>query len=108
MKLTDLDPQFLKRLDANSWQNVDNKAEATGIRFLCPKCFKANNGSTGTHSIICWDPTVPQDTRPTPGRWSMDGSSFDDLTLRAGSSSIKLEGGCEAHFYITNGEIISA
>lgn len=109
MKLTELEPRFLKHTTGESfWRSVDNKSDANGISFLCPKCYKANNGPTGTHSVICWDPTVSQDIGPKPGRWNMEGTGFDDLTLKAGSSSVKLEGGCEAHFYITNGEIIGA
>lgn len=75
--------------------------------FVCPKCFAANDHKRpGVHSIICWDPSVPQTVFPNPGRWELVGDSFENLTLRAGSSSILLTGpGCQAHFFITNGEI---
>jgi hypothetical protein len=105
MLLSDLEPQFLKREDNHRFQCVATLAEADGIKFLCPKCFTANNGAIGTHGVICWSPSVPQDTRPTPGRWEMQGTGIDDLTLVAGSSSVALKGGCEAHFFVRNGAI---
>jgi hypothetical protein len=76
------------------------------VRFLCPKCFATNGGARGTHSVICWSPGVPQEMRPGPGRWQLQGTSLDDLTLVAASSSVKLEGGCEAHFFVRNGAIV--
>jgi hypothetical protein len=85
---------------------VDTLAESDGILFLCPKCFVANGGKVGTHSVICWRPRIAPDVDPKPGRWEFEGTSLNDLTLRAGSSSILLTGqGCQAHFHITNGEI---
>lgn len=109
MKLTELDPHFLKVLDPThyQWEGIQ-KADADGIAFLCPKCFSANGGPVGTHSVICWRPNVPQTIGPMPGRWEMDGTGFDDLTLRAGSSSVQLLGGCNAHFFIKNGGIEGA
>jgi hypothetical protein len=104
VKLTELEPQFL-RFGAGTYAHADAIADADGIVFLCPKCFAANGGSIGTHSIICWQPgRVPDDARPGPGRWNFLGTGLDDLTLRAGSSSILLEGGCNWHGYIENGE----
>jgi hypothetical protein len=93
---------------ARTRQRVDamHPAKADGIIFLCPKCFAANGGPTGTHSVICWQPKIPKKIKPGPGRWSFEGTSFDDLTLVAGSSSIHLTGkGCGAHFFIRNGMI---
>lgn len=106
MKLIDLDAKFLKRDDSHHFRFVDMLAEADGLEFLCPKCFVTNAGPVGTHAVICWSPSVPQDTSPTPGRWEMHGSCLADLTLVAGSSSVLLHGGCNAHFFVRNGEII--
>jgi hypothetical protein len=106
MKLTELDPKFLKRVDDHNFNETDLISEADGIMFLCPVCFKNNNGSKGTHSIICWQPHVPQTTNPIPGRWNFLGTGYDDLELQAGSSSIFLEkADCAAHFFIRNGQI---
>ena len=124
MKLLELEPQFRRREirpccvgapgcnvvsehTQHEWHvAVDGIAEADGIDFLCPKCFAANGGNVGTHHVICWRPRVPADVCPKPGRWEFGGTGYGDLTLTAGSSSILLMGGCCAHFWITNGEIV--
>lgn len=105
MRLSELEAQFLKRDDSRHFRFVATLAEADGVEFLCPKCFQANGGPIGTHAVICWAPSVPQDTSPTPGRWEMRGTCVDDLTLVAGSSSVLLKGGCAAHFFVRNGAI---
>lgn len=87
------------------YEPVDSIAAADGIMLLCPKCFLNYGGSIGTHSIVCWRPHVPPHVDPKPGRWEMRGTSIDDLTLVAGSSSVALTGGCAAHFFIENGAI---
>ena len=106
MRLRELDAEFIKRIDAQHFEFVDALAEADGIKFLCPKCFAENKGPIGAHAVICWSPSVPQDTRPTPGRWTMQGTSIDDLTLVAGSSSVAILGGCKAHFFVRAGAIV--
>lgn len=105
LTLEQLNAKFLKRTSSHSFKNVDTIAEADGVQFLCPKCFVANKGAIGTHSVICWSPSVPQDTQPTPGRWSLIGTGIKDLTLQAGSSSVQLTSGCGAHFFVQCGEI---
>lgn len=109
MRLTELEPEFLKREAPDRWQCEGvSKAEADGVLFLCPVCLVAKGGRVGCHAVICWQPNVPQDTSPTGGRWRMEGTGFDDLTLVAGSSSVQIVGGCNAHFYVRNGEIVGA
>lgn len=94
-------------MDTSSYSKVDTPAEADGIMFLCPQCYKdKGNTSVGVHSIICWNPSVPQSMNPKPGRWNLLGTSIEDLTLQNGSSSVALTGGCNAHFWINNGEIV--
>jgi hypothetical protein len=147
MRLTDLEPQWLHRNNSHSFTLTQGceppltLSTADGLLFLCPVCATWNAqefagrddlgcppSHYGTHSIICWQPHVPQDTSPTPGRWTFHGTSFNDLTLTAGSSSIFLttpnddvcprcqrKGAsrdtickfcpCRAHFHITDGEI---
>jgi hypothetical protein len=108
MRLLDLDPVFLKRNSDESHTMGVAFAEADGVMFLCPICFKANAGRVGTHQIICWRPHVPQTTNPVPGRWEFEGTGFDDLTLVAGSSSILLLSGCRWHGYVRGGEVTNA
>lgn len=108
MKFIELKPQWLKRDDDSHFRYVSDISEADGVLFLCPVCFQANGGPVGTHRIMCWQPHVPQTTSPTPGRWAFQGTTFDDLTLVAGSSSVLLNGGCNAHFFIRNGEVVMA
>lgn len=105
MKLSELEPTFLKSTGDLTHRQIDDIKEADGIMFLCPVCFAKNNGPVGTHSIICWQPHVPQDIHPKPGRWKLVGTGYHDLSLVAGSSSIALTGGCNAHFFIRNGNI---
>lgn len=106
MKLVDLEPAFLKILDEKTvrFEGV-TMAEADGIAFLCPKCYAANGGRVGTHQVWCWRPHVPQTVSPQPGRWEFTGTGFSDLSLVAGSSSVKLIGGCEWHGFVQNGEV---
>ncbi len=104
--LRELDAQLLKHSMTDTWHHVDIVAEADGVRFLCPVCFDKNSGPVGTHSVVCWAPSVPLKFSPGPGRWNLVGTSIDDLSLVAGSSSVKLTGGCEAHFNVTNGRVV--
>lgn len=101
------DEDFEERTGPHTYLiNVDTVAEADGVIFLCPKCFTANGGSVGTHSVICWRPHVPQTEDPKPGRWEFQGTGLADLTLVAGSSSVLLQGGCNAHFFVRASEIV--
>ncbi len=87
-------------------------SQAQGVCFLCPKCFEANGGGIGTHVVICWfyGKGVPDSETPGPGRWTVEGTGFADLTLGAnphsgGRASIQLEGGCRWHGHVINGNI---
>ena len=126
IRLVDLDPQFmrreLKQVDptvfvdgvlhpsgtAEYWPKVDRLEDAHGIRFLCPKCFEANGGAVGTHSVICWfEDRVPDDVQLGPGRWKPTGTGFEDLSFVPGkrSNSVLLIGGCAWHGFVTNGAV---
>lgn len=110
MKLTELEPSFLliSEQDENTYQMVDNIAEAQGVSFLCPKCMADRGGKPPIHSIICWfdGRGVPNELHPKPGRWNPSGHGYTDLTfVGPGATSVLLAGGCQAHFHIENGEI---
>ena len=86
---------------------VATLAEADGVEFLCPKCFAANSGPVGTHTVICWfEGKVPDDAFPRPGRWNPQGTGLDDLTFVPGakSNSVLLTEGCMWHGFVTNGD----
>jgi hypothetical protein len=108
--LRDLDAEFLRASDAKNFRRVASIDEAHGVVFLCPKCFTANGGKVGTHSVICWSRSrgAPDDIEPLPGRWAMNGTGIDDLTLDAdvggnGARSVLLLGGCSWHGFINSG-----
>jgi hypothetical protein len=109
-KLRDLDACFLRRNDDRSMQRLgDTAADPDGVIFLCPKCFEANGGPTGTHSVICWFVgKVPDDASPKPGRWNPGGpnpKSIDALTfVGPGATSVLLTAGCGWHGFVVNGE----
>jgi hypothetical protein len=108
VKLTDLDGQFLKIDDHKSYHVVESIDEAQGVMFLCPKCFAANRGKVGTHSVLCWfaGRGVPDDMSPKPGRWNPSGTGIYDLTFvpPGAVSVLLLGGGCGWHGFVTNGD----
>jgi len=86
---------------------VQTISEADGIWFLCPKCFRDNGGNVGTHSVACWRPSIPlSDDLTGPGRWELVGTDFNNISLVANPTSVQINGGCNAHFTVSNGEII--
>lgn len=107
MDLSELQPRLLKATSKREWSRFEGPfAAADGMVFLCPKCMAANNmRAEGVHSVICWQPSVSPEMEPGPGRWLFIGNDFHDVTFVAGSSSVKLSGGCEAHFFIKAGKI---
>lgn len=115
MKLRLLRPKLLMCFFDESGHQCDSETNtigtAHGIRFLCPVCFqRAGCRSVGVHSIICWSAKAPKHALPGPGRWSLNGTGFHDLTLigENASDSVSLLSGCKAHFYVRNGEIVTA
>lgn len=120
MRLRDLEPEWVTTAGAQAkgnFRRVDSLAEAQGVMFSCPACYAAKGGTViGVHSMICWSAERGADPEqsPLPGRWRLEGTSFDDLTLNSepgphnpeNRRSVLLTGpGCGAHFHITNGEV---
>jgi len=109
-RLVDLQAKFMKRVEKGRWQNVDRIEDAQGVRFLCPKCFAEKGSNVGVHSVICWSRSrgIPDDESPGPGRWMMDGTGINDLTLNGdppgAARSVQLNGGCSWHGFVNNGE----
>lgn len=104
ISLATLDATFLKIIDERTHQREAPFGEADGVMFLCPECYMKNEGPVGTHAVICWRPHVPLTHSPGPGRWEFGGTGLDDLTLRAGSSSVLLP--CGGHFFIRDGQVV--
>lgn len=106
MYIKDLDAQFLKIGADNSLIYVYNIEDAQGIVFLCPKCYLANNGAIGTHSIICWfmGRGVPEELNRESRRWVLEGSSYDNITF--GDAGIFSEC-CKWHGHVENGIAVS-
>jgi hypothetical protein len=109
MKLTDLDGQFVRYTGNGGSQDVATFAEAQGILFTCPSCYRKNgNSDVGVHSVLVWfrDRGVPDDAVPKPARWAASGTGISDLTL---SPSINLatdeRSRDEWHGFITNGVV---
>lgn len=119
MKLTLLEPQFVRHTrelqtreycvppfertaEVEVTHDVASIGDAQGIRLLCPKCFVANGGAGDTHSLLLWfrDRGVAEDATPGPGRWAIDGTGYDDLSL---SPSVHVTSGCGWHGYGTGG-----
>lgn len=98
VRLRELEARFIRSNPPVGWQTVDTIDEADGVMFLCPGCFARNGGAEGTHVVICWEPSVPLDVSPGPGRWPLVGTSLDDLTL---TPSVALD--CW-HGWVKNGD----
>lgn len=112
LRLIELDPSWRRYEEEGGhvyMRAVSSIDEAHGVEFLCPLCFLANKGPVGTHIVICWSSSrgTPAHAHPLPGRWKMEGTSFEDLTLNGEegkSRSVLLTGkGCGWHGFITNG-----
>lgn len=108
MRLTELEPSFLVIEDRHTYSVMDDIKTAQGISFVCPECLRKKGSRPGVHSMICWfkDRGVPDDQKPGPGRWVPSGTGYNDLSfIGPGAASVLQQGGCNAHFYIKNGEI---
>jgi hypothetical protein len=110
LSLVQLQARFLRiDPDGEGFREVPSIELAQGVMFLCPKCFAEKRGPAGCHQVICWSRSAgaPDEVKPGPGRWKMDGHGIGDLTLNAevegGARSVQLHGGCEWHGFVANG-----
>lgn len=82
------------------------RSEVKGIMFVCPVCLVLNDyDRRGVHSHLCWQPDVPADFVPGPGRWWVLGETFADCTLKGQSSDSVLSKGLGCHFFVRAGRI---
>lgn len=113
------------------FEPTDSIIEADGLMFLCPLCYwrvrdkvlDALHGTTGDITIetvealglgahLVWvsfanrglaDDAGTRGASGTPSRWSVSGSSFDDIAL---NPSILVSHPCGWHGFIENGQIV--
>lgn len=90
--------------EVETWRHVDTLAEADGVSFSCPKCYRDKPG--GQHHVLCWfEGRVPDHAQPGPGRWKPSGTGLADLTfVGPRAASVLLQGGCRWHGFVKNGE----
>ena len=115
ISLAVLEGGFVRR-QGSGYHEEPTIESADGILFVCPLCWLAFKPQAhgkdgpqivrGVHSVLCWRPRVPAGIDPGPGRWELQGTGIGDVTLVAGSSSIQLQGGCNWHGYVRNGECV--
>jgi Family of unknown function (DUF6527) len=85
---------------------VATLTEADGVLFICPKC-----AGTDRHRVrigfrgIAELGSYGHNKKGEPVLWDMSGSGIDDLVL---TPSIQLEGGCNWHGYVRNGDVVDA
>ena len=110
MKLTELEPELYRYDGATDsgghhFARASSLADADAVMSLCPKCFAANGGPVGTHSILgsLAGRNMPHEADPNP-RWHVSGQSLDNLTL---SPSILFKDGCGWHGWITTGAAVT-
>lgn len=131
MKLSELQPKFVRvEIRQDAWQevlpdgtltdvtgprnffiHVEKIEDAQGVEFLCPACFRKNNGEVGTHMTRCWSRSrgVPDNIHPGPGRWTLVGTGLHDLTLNGDPPNSARSIQCPCwHGFITNGEVTDA
>lgn len=112
MRLSELEPQLYRYIGDKTFKPVTTVVRADCVMFLCPKCFTANNGPVGTHSIRVdfAGKGVPEDVciHNAEGKdvwWNVTGKDVSDITL---TPSIQLIGGCAWHGFVTAGGIVHA
>lgn len=100
MKLTELEPQFVRATESGT-QDVAALVEAEGVRFWCPACK-----GTDCHAVLVWfrDRGVPCMLVPGPGRWAVSGTGYHDLTLSPSVDLTRSRPSCW-HGFVTNGEV---
>lgn len=105
-RLRDLNAQFMRVTDTGL-EPVQTLAEADYVVFDCPKC--------GNHTEAIPFPHVPK-SKYSQARWKPSGTGIDDLTfvpytdekgVYHGSTSVLHPEGCQAHFYVRNGETVN-
>ena len=81
-------------------------ADATVLRFRCPKCWVNNNHAPNTHYIGC--ALNPPGATPDARKLTLGGTGLADLSFVApGRTAVQMTAYCRANFTITNGVVIN-
>ena len=99
IRLADLEPVFVKwdTREPTSYIEVSDIKDANGVQFYCPR-----GGEKACHLLI-WTLGVPLSMSPTPGRWTMCGTSLQDLTLYPSVDVSNNSCGCGWHGWVEKG-----
>lgn len=81
---------------------VDSLADAQGIRFDCPKDSHAIEVTFAGRGVA--DEQGSRDHEGKPSRWTVSGTSLDDLTLTPSIDGTR-GGGCTFHGFVTSGDV---
>lgn len=95
MRLTDLEPH---------WYVLEEGGQRVGLTFLCPHCKVQRIGVAFHHRghEAIDDDYVMAHSPQTNHIWTMDGDSFENLSL---SPSVDASATGHWHGFVTNGEI---
>ncbi len=106
MKLTDLDPELIWKINAQTgghWTDCPDLAHAQAIWFQCPRCVDGHRILVPFENRGC---PPPEQWCPGLPRWTLvGGSSIDDITIWP---SILVSQPCGWHGFVRNGEIVNA
>lgn len=125
MRLRDLDARFLGSVSGRSAMMQDSVAGAQAVMFQCPLCLQGKPpgqpdgvGFAGAHYVrVCFAnpqgaPVAPEEYDDNP-RWTMTGTSLDDLTLKPSvnldvpwkdAQGVEHPSSCKWHGWVTNGD----
>ena len=100
MKLTDLDPHFIKRSAQFEYDYTDDIKKAEGLSMKCPACHwafaRGRGGVDNVHSITLWRPS---------GAWDFVGHDYRDLSAMSGRIVCEITTGCQSRFHIKAGRV---
>ena len=104
MKLTELDPHFVKPMSRpGAYNYTDDVSKAAGLSLRCPACYwtwargKKLKRGWKAHTLILW--------KPEQTGWRFEGDSFADLSVKAENADVAFSTGCRSQFTIKEGKV---
>lgn len=92
--------------DNLNFEEVKTLAEADGVQFICPKCFKEDPDAEYPHEVTLWFSSIGKLSEKIQGHpgWNKSGSSLEDLTfVPPGAVSVLIKARCCWHGFVKNG-----